>query len=173
MYQGKADLDETPAENLFGSDPGHDEARGPSNPHHFIFGEDRYVPIDEVPRREDGLIDFAVLNCFAMAGVEDPEDREDRLFHQDPSEPLGPGETVGSVKASRMDLPFITVDPDYEPICDTKAAVRNFGIDEFTPIVAGVVVVSIKKFDKKAHRFMRTNSAVPIAIRRHRTFKKS
>lgn len=143
---------EIPVENLRASDPGYDEAFGPFNPHAI----DRFVPIEEVTAEDTPL-------RFVAGIAEDPQELMDRLLHQDPSEPLGLGETRESVI---KDLgPLIIVDDEYEPNCGpARIAVRNFGVEEFTPVSPGMVAVTARKFDKSIGRFRSVQYVVPVTV---------
>ncbi|MFA5998106.1 MAG: hypothetical protein WC814_01840 [Candidatus Paceibacterota bacterium] len=132
--------------NLFSSNPGYDEASGPER-------DDRYYLVDE----------------FAWEWTEEDEKEYiNRIYFQDPDEPLGPGETEASVREDMKDRsPLITVDPDYLPnFGPAKTACRRFNSAETLPVKVGVMTVVIKKFDRKAKRWMKAQSCVTVSVRR-------
>lgn len=149
---------DAPADNIFESDPGYDEAYGPRNPHHFLLGENTFVPIDDVSEED-------APNRFVIAAAEDAQDRENRLFYQDPNEPLGRGETEADVRAAlEAERPYIYFRGPM-PICSVAPiAARRFKVEEVLSAKAGVVKVAIRKFDKTKKRFIRTETSVVVAV---------
>lgn len=135
-------------DNLFSSNPAYDEARGPGAP-----DGDRFVPIEEF---------------YELWDEDDEEDYWNRILHQDPDEPLAPGETRESVLASMQDTRLlIRVPVDYEPpLLPPHAAFMKIKPGEIKPVTMGVVKVAGKKFDKTAKRFVKAQTAVSVTVRR-------
>lgn len=145
-------VDDFGLENLFSSNPDYDEASGPPR-------DDRFIPIE----------DF----YFDDWDEDDEADYWDRILFQDPDEPLGPGETLAMVREeARYGGVRVSVAPGYQPVCGPqKTAIRNFTEAELKPVQTGVVPVTVKKFDRKAKRFVRTPSSVLVTVVRHKAME--
>lgn len=139
--------------NIFGSDPGYDEAFGP----HRSGG---FVPIDDVDEDQgDG--------CLAVRQYESSEERDRRLFWVDPDEPLGHGETLNMVREQLAAKTTLRIDTDYEPPhVPAKVAVRLFNGADMLPAKSGIVNATIKKFDRRLKKWIPFHCSVQVSVRR-------
>lgn len=165
---------DAPSGNVFGSDPGYDEAYGPHSPEHsfqggisaptrgraahYLWNHDHnknpFVPLDEVANE--------------VVAIESIEDRERRLYWQDPDEPLGPNETEDSVRGSMQDTSLlIFAEPGHQAnLGPAKVAVRRFNGVDVLPTKRGTAVVRIKIFSRRIGRLVPAESRVRVNARR-------